>query len=298
MSKDWIADESAEESTDEAATEGGEESSSPVVRRRGGKAKLVVIAAVAVGLGFAVKSGKLDRFWPGPQRAAAVVAAPAAPTSGVITITRVDKPAHATTPTTAPVTVATTLVTPVTHAASIVPLATPATTQPAPHPILAPVPVVPAPVAAAPLPPRPTPIAQPAAPTAPNSEARRLAPALLTLDTLRGHLQLYTLQHGGKAPEFARYPAWHQLTQHTRADGTVDPKGEFGPYLEAVPANPLNDSVVIGLTRRTPERGKPLKTGGKLGWVYCVTTGTLYATDADGKTVLAERESTATAVAR
>jgi len=293
MSKDWIADESAEESTDETATDGGEESSSPVVRRRGGKGKLVLIAAVAAGLGLAVKSGKLDRFWPGPQRAAAIVATPSAPTSGVITITRVDKPAHAATPpTTAPV-VITNPVTPVAHAVSIAPVAAPATTQPAPHPI-----PVPAPVAVAPLPPRPTPIAQPAAPTAPSAEARRLAPALLTLDTLRGHLQLYTLQHGGKAPEFARYPAWHQLTQHTRPDGTVDPKGEFGPYLEAVPANPLNDSVVIGLTRRTPETGKPLKTGGKLGWVYCVTTGTLYATDADGKTVLAERESTATAVAR
>jgi hypothetical protein len=140
---------------------------------------------------------------------------------------------------------------------------------------------------------------KPAAPSSASTfETQRLAPALLTLDTLRGHLQLYTVQHGGKAPEFARYPAWHQLTQHTRADGTVDPSGEFGPYLEAVPANPLNDSVVIGLTRRTPERGKPLKTGGKLGWVYCVSTNTLFATDADGKTILPERDATPTAAAR
>jgi len=168
MSKDWIADESAEESTDETATDGGEESSSPVVRRRGGKGKLVLIAAVAAGLGLAVKSGKLDRFWPGPQRAAAIVATPSAPTSGVITITRVDKPAHAATPpTTAPV-VITNPVTPVAHAVSIAPVAAPATTQPAPHPI-----PVPAPVAVAPLPPRPTPIAQPAAPTAPTGTARR-----------------------------------------------------------------------------------------------------------------------------
>jgi hypothetical protein len=285
MSRDWIADESAEESTDastdETAAEVGDESS-PASRRRGGggKTKLVLAAAVAAGLVLTLKGGKLyDRFWPGsPQRAAAVT--PSAATSGVITITRVDKSAKAT-PTTAPST-------PTAHAA---PTASP-TEHPAPHPI----PAAAAPTAAAPSPLRPIPIpAPPAAPSAASAEAQRLAPALLALDTLRGHLQLYTLQHGGKAPEFARYPAWHQLTQHTRADGTVDPNGEFGPYLEAVPANPLNESVVIGLTRRTPEAGKALKTGGKLGWVYCVTTNTLYATDADGKTVLPEREATASA---
>lgn len=284
MSKDWIADESAEESTDKTATEGGADESSPVARRWGGKTKFVLAAAVAAGLVLTFKGGKLyDRFWPGsPQRAAAVTA-PAAPTSGVITITRTDKSAKTATPTTAPVALAT----PAAPSAHAAPVASPAT-QPAPHPI-----------AAAPVPPRPTPIpAHPAAPSVSPFESQRLAPALLTLDTLRGHLQLYTVQHGGKAPEFARYPAWHQLTQHTRADGTVDPSGEFGPYLEAVPANPLNDSVVIGLTRRTPERGKPLKTGGKLGWVYCVTTSTLFATDADGKTILPERDAMPTAAAR
>ena len=284
MSKDWIADESAEEPTDETATEGGGDESSPVVRR-GGKTKLVLAAAVAAGLVLTFKGGKLyDRFWPGsPQRAAAVTA-PAVPSSGVITVTRAEKPAKTATPTTAPVAI----VTPAPLIAHAAPTATPAT-QPAPHPT----------PAAAPIPPRPTPIAHPAAPSGASTfETQRLAPALLTLDTLRGHLQLYAIQHGGKAPEFARYPAWHQLTQHTRADGTVDPSGEFGPYLEAVPTNPLNDSVVIGLTRRTPERGKPLKTGGKLGWVFCVTTNTLFATDADGKTILPERDATPTAAAR
>jgi hypothetical protein len=33
-----------------------------------------------------------------------------------------------------------------------------------------------------------------------------------------------------------------------------------------------------------------LRTDAKLGWVYCITTQTLYATDADGKTILDERK--------
>jgi hypothetical protein len=274
MSKDWNAEESPDETTDETAAEGGEGSASKSGRGGGGLTKVSFAAVVVAGLVFGAKTTRLyDRFWPGsPQRASAVVPSPAAPAPGVITITRPQpliNAHHSVAPTTAPVAIA-----------------PPPATQPA---------VVATPIAAAPapIPPRPTPIPPPATPRPATLEARRLAPALSALDTLRGHLQLYTLQHDGKAPEFTRYPAWHQLTRQTRTDGTVDPSGEFGPYVDAAPANPLNDSVVIGLTRRTPEAGKALKTGGKIGWVYCVTTGILYATDADGKTILAERDATA-----
>jgi hypothetical protein len=286
MSKDWNADESPEVLPDEITPE-GEESSPPSSWGGGRATKLSLVAVVAAGLVLTFKGTRLsDRFWPGsPQRASAVM--PSAAPTNVITITRPETPAKKHPPTTpaAPPS-APESSTPVPSASA------PPSTQPAPPAV-----ALTSPAPAAPTSPRPTPIAQPTAPRPATLESRRLAPAFSTLDTLRGHLQLYALQHGGKPPEFARYPAWHQLTQHTRADGTVDPQGEFGPYVEAAPANPLNDSVVIGLTRRTPEPGKALKTGGKIGWVYCVTTGMLYATDADGKTVLAERDS-ATATAR
>ena len=96
--------------------------------------------------------------------------------------------------------------------------------------------------------------------------------------------------HGGRGPDFARHAAWRQLTHRTAADGSPNPAGEFGPYLDAAPVNPLNDCGVIGLTGRIPKPGQTLKTDGKLGWVYCIPTQTLYATDADGKTILDERK--------
>jgi hypothetical protein len=129
----------------------------------------------------------------------------------------------------------------------------------------------------------------PAPPAESVHQQSRLAQATALLTTLRAQLNLYTTHHGGKSPDFAKYAAWHQLTHKTRADGLPNPAGEFGPYLDAAPVNPLNNSGVIGLTGRIPKPGQTLRTDAKLGWVYCITTQTLYATDADGKTILDER---------
>ena len=60
-----------------------------------------------------------------------------------------------------------------------------------------------------------------------------------------------------------------------------------------VTINGFQPFVVIGLTGRTPQPGQTLRTDGKLGWVYCVKTHTLYATAADGKTILDEQKRTA-----
>jgi hypothetical protein len=106
--------------------------------------------------------------------------------------------------------------------------------------------------------------------------------------TVRSQLELYKLQHRDQAPQFKRYPAWAQLINTTQPDGTIDPQGKFGPYLKSAPVNPLNGSATIGLSQRDPTPGQAVAATGKVGWVYCVTTDRLFATDTDGKTVIEE----------
>jgi hypothetical protein len=288
MSKDWTEEESTEETVD------GEEPSST----SGGAGKRTVFTLgtlVALGLVLSLKGMRLyDRFFhASPQTAMAGVSA--AVPSPVITSTRAPV---ATQPASRPATLssvdAATAQVPVkTHPIPTPDLPTP--TPSAPKPLVKETPAPAAPPAA-----RPTPLAKspaapsvapnPAASATPYPETRRLVQARATLEHLRARLQLYATQHAGNAPEFAKYPAWHQLTQRTRADGATDPRGPFGPYLDAAPVNPLNLFGVIGLTARTPHPGQTLRTEGKLGWVYCVTTRTLYATAADGKTILDEQK--------
>ena len=296
MSKDWNEDESTTEQTPD-----GEEVPAAATGGRGKRTFFTLGTVAAVGLVLTLKGGRLyDRFWPAsPQSAgAAVTDAPRAP---AITITRTDatpatkpaRPLPANTPVAArPAPARTEPATTVTG---------PAATQPAAKPVslaslFPPFPPAPAPTAGeltpkpttvSKLPGRPAPAKAPAA--AQTVDDPRLAETRSTLENLRGQLQLYPSQHAGKPPEFAKYPAWHQLTQRTRADGTVDPEGPLGPYLDAAPVNPLNESGVIGLTGRTPQPGQTLRTDGKLGWVYCIKTQTLHATGADGKTILDDR---------
>jgi hypothetical protein len=287
MSKDWIDEEPTDETAD------GEESASEGRSGGGGRAKLSLGTVVALGLILVFKGGRLyDRFWPHPQQEVhADVLQPLVPAKAVVTVTR----AQTTRPVQPTIVVTPPAPTP------IQPMSTPVVVAPKPVFHEAPAPATqPAPKALALA--TPAPATRPAVPDlfgstpaaitpAPSvQEQNRLAQTTALLTTLRAQLGLYTTHHGGKSPDFAKYTAWHQLTHKTRADGVPNAAGEFGPYLDAAPVNPLNDSGVIGLTGRIPKPGQTLRTQAKLGWVYCITTQTLYATDADGKTILDERK--------
>jgi hypothetical protein len=116
-----------------------------------------------------------------------------------------------------------------------------------------------------------------------EAQARALANMLMTC---RSQLELYKLQHHDKLPEFSRH-IWDQLTLATRGDGTPDPKGSCGPYLQSVPINPLNGFASLGLVRKDPAPGQVMP-GSKLGFVFCPTTGHLFGTGVDGKTIFDE----------
>src|SRR4051794_20260023 len=70
------------------------------------------------------------------------------------------------------------------------------------------------------------------------------------LQTIRSQIELYKLQHvpsmppslNGAAGTVVSATAWGELTVKTDLNGTVNAAGTFGPYLQAAPTNPLNNS--------------------------------------------------------
>ena len=120
-------------------------------------------------------------------------------------------------------------------------------------------------------------------PFAAQERAERQHAVVNQLVLLRSQLELYKLQHHDKLPEFTKH-LWNQLTQPTHGDGAIDPAGSCGPYLQSIPVNPLNDFSSLGLVRKDPEPGQVMR-GEKLGYILCVTTGKIFATAPDGKTI-------------
>jgi len=57
------------------------------------------------------------------------------------------------------------------------------------------------------------------------------------LQTLRSQIELYKIQHDDTPPRLADFVA--QMTGKTDVDGTVNPDGKYGPYLQKVPSNPF-----------------------------------------------------------
>jgi len=65
----------------------------------------------------------------------------------------------------------------------------------------------------------------------------RLSSLTTNLQTIRGQLELYKLQHNGNYPALDTFV--DQMTKKTLKDGTVSTSGEFGPYLQRIPNNPF-----------------------------------------------------------
>jgi general secretion pathway protein G len=113
------------------------------------------------------------------------------------------------------------------------------------------------------------------------------------LQTMRSQMELYKLQHNDQLPSKLK-PAnlhgtdpadWDQLTGQTDVSGTTAAATalqKFGPYLQQIPANPLNGSTAIACGTGTPY-DFPVLTGGKTapaaaGFVMNRSTGKIWAT--------------------
>ena len=65
---------------------------------------------------------------------------------------------------------------------------------------------------------------------------------------------------------------------------TIRTDGPFGPYMQSIPANSLNQSTVVFDSAQT----FPGAVGTACGWVYDYTggTGRVWGTDSTGKTLV------------
>jgi general secretion pathway protein G len=108
-----------------------------------------------------------------------------------------------------------------------------------------------------------------------------------TAQSLRQQVALYKLQHNDALPTVATF--WTKMTTQTDSTGAAyvagtSPDGPFGPYMQSIPANSLNQSTVVFDSTQT----YPGAVGTACGWVYDYTggTGRLWGTGTDSKTLV------------
>jgi type II secretion system protein G len=87
------------------------------------------------------------------------------------------------------------------------------------------------------------------------------------LQTVRSQIELYKLQHKDALPDLAT-TNWAALTGKTDINGGTTGDLSYGPYLQQVPVNSLNDdtAVATGDGTAAPSAGN--------GWVYDYGTST------------------------
>jgi len=111
------------------------------------------------------------------------------------------------------------------------------------------------------------------------------------VQTIKSQISLYMLQHNDQAPTAAQ-GLFTQLTEITDANGTNPPvlATTFGPYLQATPTNPLqNTSAIVYVTTAGPLTVSTQTTQGTTvglneGWVYVASTGEFHGVNGTGNT--------------
>jgi len=97
------------------------------------------------------------------------------------------------------------------------------------------------------------------------------------LSTVRSIIQTYRGQHSGLLPAFSANTL-PGLTAKTKADGTVDVSGAYGPYLLEIPENPFTGKTVIAATTKTNATiaAADVTASDAGGWLYNATTGEIF----------------------
>jgi hypothetical protein len=135
--------------------------------------------------------------------------------------------------------------------------------------------------------------AGPAGQSAGPTPSARLAAVVRQLDSAAYR---FRRQHGGRDPDFRIPSQWDQFLQPTDARGevvsapankSVGPSPRtFGPYLPAMPVNPLNGRGDVVVTDAAAEAGDRVPSG-PAGFVYSTARGRFRGTDETGKAVAA-----------
>ena len=102
------------------------------------------------------------------------------------------------------------------------------------------------------------------------------------LQTIRSQIELYKLQHLDQAPPLlvaGGATAWDDMSVKTNANHTTTGTPSFGPYLQAAPVNPLNNSSIVAVVTWDVTLGGASGTT-TAGWIYNSSNGKTWATSA------------------
>ena len=103
----------------------------------------------------------------------------------------------------------------------------------------------------------------------------KAAAVMNNVQALRSPIELYRAEHLTTYPTITNNTL-PQLTGTTDVNGNIGTGAAFtyGPYVDAVPCNPINGLATIG---PVPTPGTPPATGdGRYGYEYDATTGNIY----------------------
>src|SRR4051794_10144352 len=121
------------------------------------------------------------------------------------------------------------------------------------------------------------------------------------LQTIRSQLELFKLQHRETYPTsdgtLTGTWDWSLMTSHTDENRVVADTNPLGPYLQAMPSNPINDTTVgthstdVVFVASDPAFGSAVT--GPAGWVVSQATGKVYATTKAGDKIFDESDPSA-----
>ncbi|HEY7115472.1 MAG TPA: prepilin-type N-terminal cleavage/methylation domain-containing protein [Tepidisphaeraceae bacterium] len=97
------------------------------------------------------------------------------------------------------------------------------------------------------------------------------------LQTIRSQLELYKLQHNDVLPDFAG-KQWVQMTMKSDATGdTGATTMDFGPYLQQIPTNPLNNNTTVATGTTDADTSSTFAAG--TGFYINTTNGKVWASN-------------------
>ena len=107
---------------------------------------------------------------------------------------------------------------------------------------------------------------------------------------LRHQIAMYQVQHNGRLPHLDHQgklsygQAISRMLSRTDEDGLITSEGEYGPYVNAWPANPFVSGPAAAAVQIGPGSSPP-RTG-QTGWYYCYQNGLISPNSETGGEIL------------
>jgi general secretion pathway protein G len=105
------------------------------------------------------------------------------------------------------------------------------------------------------------------------------------LSTMRTLIASYQAQHNGLHPVYdLSAKSLTGLLTKTKADGTVDAAGPFGPYILSFPENAYTGATDVKAITNDPPKSSDVTAGNAGGWLYNASAGKIWLDSNPGYT--------------